>query len=142
MSDINWDDIDPVVVPQGSYIGWGEVGQRVTGYVISYSDTDGSDFNGESCPQVVLQLTEGCTNFRDLRSKTPTKETIAAGEFVTVECGLTSLKKNVRSAALDVGNLVRITYDGTFMADKFEGKSFKVQVSRSARPSVTSNDLV
>ena len=131
-----WED---VVVPQGTFIGWGEVGQRITGYVVDYDETGGSDFNGEPCPLVVVELTEDATNFRD---KGTTRETIKAGEFVTVTCGQAGLKRAVRAAALENGNLVRITHDGTYKASKGEGKSFKVQVNRAPRPSVSADGLV
>ncbi len=131
-----WED---VVVPQGAFIGWGEIGQRITGYVVGYDDAGGSDFNDQPCPQVVIELTENATNYRD---KGATKETIDAGEFVTLTCGQANLKKAIRAAALETGNLVRVTFDSTYEAAKGEGKAFKVQVNRSPRPSVSSSDLV
>lgn len=136
----NQDGWEDVVVPQGTFIGWGEVGQCITGYVVGYDEQGGTDFNKNPCPQLVIELTQECTNYRDLLAKVPTKETIEAGEFVTLECGLASLKKAVRAAVLEVGNLVRITHDGTYKADKGTGKSFKVQVNRAPRPSAPSAD--
>lgn len=137
-NDNEWIDVE---IPRGEFIGWGEIGQRVTGYVVSYSDTDGSDFNDEPCPQVVLELTEKAISFRD---KGTSKNTIDAGEFVTVTCGQANLKRAIKAAALEVGNLVRITFDSEYKTGKGMGKSFKVQVNRSARPSssVSSSDLV
>lgn len=136
MSNNEWED---VVVPQGSFIGWGEMGQQVTGYVVGYDETGGIDYNKQPCPQLVVELTESCISFRNEGTE---KETIAAGEFATITCGQASLKRAIRAAALDVGNLVRITFDSTYKATLGTGKSFKVQVNRSARPSVSSSDLV
>lgn len=136
MSNTEWEE---VVVPRGSFIGWGEVGQQVTGYVVSYSDTDGSDFNDQPCPQVVLELTEKCISYRD---KGTTKETIDAGEFVTITCGQASLRKGIKTAALEVGYIVRVKYESTYKTAKGEGKEFKVFVSRAKRAAVSSNDLV
>jgi hypothetical protein len=135
-NDNEWED---VVVPQGTFIGWGEIGQQVTGYVLGYDETGGVDYNKQPCPQLVIELTEPCINFRKEGTE---KEKIAAGEFVTITCGQANLKRNIRAAALEVGNLVRVIFESTYKADLGTGKSFKVQVNRSARPSVTSDDLV
>lgn len=133
------DEWEDVVVPQGAFIGWGEIGQRITGYVVGYDDGGGTDFNDQPCPQLIIELTEATVNYRD---KGKTKEDIAAGEFVTVTCGQANLKRSIRAAALDIGNLVRVTFDSTYEAPKGEGKSFKVQVNRQPRPAVKSDDLI
>ena len=71
MSD---DGYEKVEVPRGTFVGWGlKPGQKMTARVLSYSDTDGRDFNGETCPLVVAELTEPFTNYRD---KGTTQETI------------------------------------------------------------------
>ena len=76
-----WEDVE---IPQGTFIGWGAKGQTVTGKVLSYSPDGGSDFAGNPCPQVVLELTEDADNYKD---KGATRETLASGEFVTVTAG-------------------------------------------------------
>lgn len=134
MSD-EWEDVE---VPQGTFIGWGEVGQTLTIEVVSYSDNAGSDFNGNPCPQVVGILTTDAVNYRDKGTR---KETIAKGEFVTITCGQASLAKSVRAAALEPGNLARIKYEDDYKTAKGIGKSFKVQVNRNAAK-VTAEELV
>lgn len=131
---------EEVVVPQGTFIGWGEVGQQVVGHVLSYSETEGSDFNGEPCPLVVIALTEAAINYRN---KGTEKETINSGEVVSITCGQANLRRSVRAAALDPGNLVKIVYSENYKTGKGDGKGFKVFVDRSAtRATVSSSDLV
>jgi hypothetical protein len=134
--ETEWED---VVVPQGEYIGWGEVGQRVTGHVVSYNDSGGTTFNGEPCPQVVLELTEECVSYREKGTK---KGTIGAGEFVTITCGQANLERGIRAAAVNVGNLLRITYEADYKTQNGTGKSFKLQLSRTAHIQPSSSELV
>src|SRR5690606_31612875 len=82
-----WEEIE---IPQGTFIGWGEIGQTITGKVLSFAAEGGSDFNGNPCPQVVLELTETVDNYKD---KGTTKETLDAGELVTLTCGQANLKR-------------------------------------------------
>ena len=129
-----WEDVEAA---RGSFIGWGEVGQTVTLEVVSYSDTGGQDFNGNACPQVVGILTMDAVNYRKGE-----KETIAKGEFVTINCGQASLAKKIRVAALDPGNLCRIKYEDTYKTTKgTDGKAFAVQVNRAKR-GVDADELV
>ena len=50
-----WEDVE---IPQGSFIGWHEIGQKVTGKVVSFAAEGGTDFNQNPCPQIVIELTE------------------------------------------------------------------------------------
>jgi len=122
MSD-NWEDVD---VPRGSYISWGEVGQTVTIEVVSYSATAGSGYKDEQVPEVVGILQLDCINYRK-----GVKETLSKGEFVTITCSQANINKAVRAAALEPGNLVRITFEDTYETPKGDGKAFKVQVNRN-----------
>lgn len=122
----NWEDIE---VPQGTFIGWGKIGQTVTGKVLSFSSEGGTDFNGNPCPQLVVELAEQADNYKD---KGATHETIAAGELVTITAGLANLKRSLNAASLNPGDLVKITFDDTYKTPSGEGKSFKVQVARGA----------
>lgn len=134
-----WEDVN---VPRGSFIGWGRKGQQITGEVISYDERGGSDFNQESCPLVVIELTQEAENYRDKGTR---RETIEAGEFVSVTCGQANLKAAIRAAALEPGFLVRIAYVDDYKTGKGEGKEFKVQVNRSRKapaPKPSSNELV
>jgi hypothetical protein len=124
--DDNWEDIE---VPQGTYIGWGEIGQTITLEVVSYGDTAGTDFNGNPCPQLVGTLIMDAINYRK-----GIRETLAKGGFVTVQCGQANLAKGIRAAAVEPGNLVRIKFEDTYETTKgTEGKAFKVSVNRAAR---------
>jgi hypothetical protein len=136
-TDSDWEDVQ---VPQGSFIGWGnKPGQKMTARVLSYSDADGRDFNGEPCPQIVAELTEPFTNYRD---KGETVEEIAAGEIVSITCGQANLRRTVRSAALEPGNLFQLAFTDTFKAEKGTGKIFEMKVNRSRPAGVAANDLV
>lgn len=121
-----WEDVE---IPQGSFIGWGAKGQTVTGKVLSYSPDGGSDFAGNPCPQVVLELTEDADNYKD---KGATRETLASGEFVTVTAGQANLKRAVVAAQANNGDLMRIRFEDTYKTANGEGKSFKVQIARGA----------
>lgn len=87
-----WQKIE---VPRGSYVGWGNKrGQHVTGTVTDYDVTGGSDFNGNACPQLDVELTERAASF----DKEGNRTNFEVGELVSVTCGLTVLKKMVKSA--------------------------------------------
>ncbi len=130
---------EDVEVPKGTYIGWAEVGQVVTGRVVSYSPEGGRNFNDEACPQLVLELTADATNFKD---KGATRETLPAGEFATITAGQANLARSIRTADPKPGDIIRITHDGTFKTGKGDGKSFKIQIARQAAvaPPVPSQD--
>jgi hypothetical protein len=130
---------EEVVVPRGTFIGFGEIGQTIDGEVLLYSDTEGSDYNDQPCPLVVIQLTQPATNYRN---KGTEKETIAAGELVTVTCAQANLKSAARAANLEPGNLVRIVYAGNYKTAKGDGKEFKVYVDRTRRPTPAGSELV
>ena len=57
-----WEDVE---IPQGSFIGWHEIGQKVTGKVVSFAAEGGTDFNQNPCPQIVIELTESALNFKE-----------------------------------------------------------------------------
>ena len=132
----DWQDID---IPQGTFIGWGEVGQTVTGKVLSFAAEGGSDFNGNPCPQVVIELTEAADNYKD---KGATKETIDSGELVTLTCGQANLKRAIVAASLNVGDLIKVKFDDTYKTASGTGKSFKVQVARAAKAAPAAGDLI
>lgn len=128
MSTQQWEDVE---IPQGTFIGWGEIGQTVTGTVISFAAEGATDFNDNPCPQLVIELTEQAITFKD---KGTTRDSIPAGEFATITAGQANLKRNLLAAALTPGDTVRIKFEGTYKTGKGEGKSFKVQVARGQAP--------
>lgn len=123
-NDRTFEDID---VPQGRFIGWGEIGQVIEIDVLSYGETDGSDFNGNECPLVSGFLTADATNFTDKGTK---RETLKAGELVNVTCGQANLKKGVKIADPNRADVLRITYVDEYKTAKGTGKEFKVQIAR------------
>jgi hypothetical protein len=124
--DDNWEDIE---VPQGTFIGWGEIGQTITLEVVSYGDTAGTDFNGNTCPQLVGTLIMDAINYRKGE-----REKIAKGAFVTIQGSQASLRSAMRSADLRPGYLARIKFEGTYKTTKgTDGKAFKISVNRATR---------
>lgn len=98
-----WEEVE---VPRGAYISWGNaIGQTVVGRVITYSDTGGTDFNEKPCPQLELELVEPAYSI----NKEGIRSDHLAGEFVVLNCGGANMQRGVRKAALDPGDLVRIT---------------------------------
>jgi hypothetical protein len=126
MSDIQWDGVPEVAVPQGTFIGWGRVGQTITGIVRGYSADAGSDFKNEPCPLLTLELTAPAENYRD---KGTTRETIAAGELVSITAGQAGLRRRLHAITPPprVGDAMRVMYDGTYPTGKGDGKSFEVK---------------
>lgn len=122
-------DFDEVEIPQGTFIGWGKIGQTITVKVLSYAVEGGTDFNGNTCPQLVGELTVGCDNYKD---KGATHETIDAGELVTVTCGLANLKKGITAAQPVPGDVVRMAYESDYKTASGTGKTIKVAIARGA----------
>lgn len=131
-------DFEKVEVPQGRFIGWGRKGQRVTVKVMSFDPTSGSDFSGKSCPQLIGELTESCTNYKD---KGTVEETLDAGELVTVTAGLANLKRGLLAADPKVGDIVRMTFSDTYKTANGDGKVIDVEIAR-VRQTVSEDELV
>ena len=129
MSDIQWDAIPAVEVPQGAFVGWGRVGQHVTGIVRGYSPDAGSDFNDQPCPLLTVELTMVAENWRD---KGTTKETLEAGELVSITAGQAGLRRRLHAVEPRVGDAIRVIYDGEYPTGKGTGKSFEVKLVRGA----------
>lgn len=129
MSDINWNDAEPIEVPTGRFVGWGKIGQTITGDVVKYADEGSTDFAGAPCPLLVLELTETVDNYRD---KGTTLERIEAGELVQISAGQVNLARRLRAASLAPGDVVRIAFVGTFKAGAGDVKDFEVKVARGA----------
>lgn len=123
----NWEEID---VPRGAYIGWGNnSGQSVTGKVLEYAPTGGSDFNGNACPQLAIELIEDADSY----NKAGQSFRHAAGDIVQLTCGQVSLKRAVMAADPNPGDLVKITLDGIV---NLQGgntvKEFGIKIARGA----------
>ena len=127
-----WEDVE---IPQGSFIGWHEIGQKVTGKVVSFAAEGGTDFNQNPCPQIVIELTESALNFKE---KGAERETIEAGEFVTITCGQANLKRGIIAAQPTNGDLVQIHYEGTEWTTTSTPSAFHCATDR---PCVPTNSL-
>lgn len=122
----NWEDVS---TPAGAYIGWGtSVGQHCTGKVLSYSDTGGTNFAGDPCPQISIELTEPAASFNKEGQRTD----FPAGELVVVNAGQANLSRGVRAAALDAGDLVKITLVDFAKTANGTAKIFNIKVARGA----------
>lgn len=103
------DGWEEIAVPRGAYIGWGErPGQKVIGEVLSYGDSDGTDFDGKTCPQVSVVLTAEAHS----HSKQEGWSKFDAGELVVINCGQASLKRAVQAARLTPGDLMLLEMTG------------------------------
>lgn len=136
--DINWNDIESNVIPDGRYIGWGKIGQAITGEVIKYADEGGTDFNGSPCPLLILELVDAADNYRD---KGTTLERLEAGELVSISAGQANLARHLRGTEPKPGDVVRITFASTYKGSKGEGKSFEMKIARGARRRAEPADL-
>jgi hypothetical protein len=108
------DDFEDVGSVTGSYVKWDQVGDFVQGVIVAYSVDGGTDFNGETVPQIVLGTADG---------------------NVIVNGSQKNLRNKLRDGApkLGLGRMCRITFSGTYEGQKGTGKDFNVQV-RDAKP--------
>jgi hypothetical protein len=135
------DEYEKVEVPRGTFIGWAlKPGQKMEATVLTYGEADGRDFDGDACPLIVAELLKPFTNYRD---KGTTVEELAAGELVSITCGLANLKRTVRTAALEPGNRFILEFTDTYKTAAGEGKAFEMKVARTkATAGVPASDLV
>lgn len=128
MTNPTWEE---VAVPRGAYFGWGEqVGQSVTGKVVSYDPSGGTDANGNVCPQLAVELTEAAQSFSRKEGWTP----YDAGELVVLNCGMVSLKRAIKAADPNPGDLVKITLESLVKVPKGTVKEVGIKIARTGRP--------
>lgn len=126
-----WETVD---VPRGAYIGWGtKKGQHVTGKVLAYSPDGGTDFAGNPCPTATIELTEDAASF----NKDGDRTDFTAGDIVQLNAGQVSLKRALRAADPNPGDLVKITLDNLAKTDKGNVKEFGIKIARGAGASAT-----
>lgn len=109
MSETTWETID---VPLGQFVGWGNTpGQHVTGIIKDYDATGGTNFNGEPCPTLGIELTEKAASF----TKDGARTDYEPGDLVRLNIGQANLKTKVLRAdpPLGVGQEIKILFDGT-----------------------------
>lgn len=121
-----WETID---VPRGAFIGWGnKKGQHVTGTVLAYGETDGSDFNGDPCPQLEIELSERAASF----NKDGERSNYEPGDLVVLTCGQVSLKRAVKKANPRRGDMLKITLENLAKVANGTVKEFGIQIARGA----------
>lgn len=121
-----WEDID---VPRGAYISWApKPGQTVTGKVLDYTTNGGTDFNGNPCPQVSMELREDTYSI----NKHGERFDHPAGDLIVINAGVASLKRAVLAANPTAGDLLKISYSGTYKTKEGEGKEFDIKIARGA----------
>lgn len=122
----NWETVE---VPRGAYLGWGnKKGQHVTGKVLEYSPDGGTNFAGDPCPSATIELTEPAASFNKEGERTD----FPAGEIVQLNAGQVSLKRALRAADPNPGDLVKITLENLAKTDKGTVKEFGIKIARGA----------
>lgn len=128
---LNWEKID---VPRGAFIGWGlRAGQTVTGVVVEFAPTGGTDFNGNVCPNMALDLVEEAWS----ADKAQNWSKHQAGDLVQLNCGQVSLKRAVHAADPSPGDLVKVELENILSGAGKNGgdvKEFGIQIVRGFRP--------
>lgn len=126
MASPNWEEIE---VPRGAFVSWGEqVGQHVTGKVLDYSPAGGTDFAGNPCPQLSVELVERAASVNKQGQRTD----FEPGELVVLNCGQVSLKRAVKAADVKPGDLVKITLSNLVRTANGTVKEFSIKVARGA----------
>lgn len=120
---------EKVEVPQGTFIGWGRVGQGVVGKVRDFSIDGGRDFAGGECPLLTVELTAEAENYAD---KGTTQSKIDAGELVSITAGQANLRRTLIAARPAIGDLIGIVYSGNYKTANGTGKEFDVRIDRGA----------
>ena len=124
MSD--WETIE---APVGSFIGWGGTkGQHVTGKVLDFTLDGGTDFGGNRCPQISIQLTEAAASF----NKAGERRDIPAGETVNITAGQVKLKTVLSQTNPSKGDQIRIELKDVIRTNTGNTlKDFLVQIKRN-----------
>jgi hypothetical protein len=122
-------DWEEITVPKGAYIGWGnKPGQHVTGKVLEFSHDGGTDFAGNRCPSIAIELTEKAASI----NKDGDRTDYDAGEIVQLNAGQVSLKRALRAADPSPGDLVKITLDNLVKTANGTVKEFGIKIARGA----------
>ena len=122
-------DWEEVSVPKGAYISWGtKAGQHVTGKVLEYAIDGGTDFAGNRCPSIAIELTEPAASINKEGERTD----FDAGEIVQLNAGQVSLKRALRAADPSPGDLVKITLENLVKTSNGTVKEFGIKIARGA----------
>jgi hypothetical protein len=129
------DGYTKVEVPQGRFIGWGRKvttpPQTVIVKVSEYDEQGGKTPPPQNnvVPQFSGTLVEDADNYRDAGTE---KETIKAGELVTVTCGVANLRKGIKAAEPRPGDTVKLVYNDQYDTAEGKGKVIEVFIKRGA----------
>jgi hypothetical protein len=134
----DWEEVE---VPRGAYISWGaKTGQHVTGKVLEYSLDGGTDFSGNRCPSITIELTEKAASINKDGERTDFDD----GEIVQLNAGQVSLKRALRAADPSPGDLVKITLENLAKTSNGTVKEFGIKIARgaaaSAKPAAADDD--
>ena len=122
-------DWEEITVPKGAYISWGnKPGQHVTGKVLEFSHDGGTDFAGNRCPTIAIELTEKAASVNKEGDRTE----YPAGEIVQLNAGQVSLKRALRAAEPNPGDLVKITLENLVKTPNGTVKEFGIKIARGA----------
>ena len=122
-----WETIE---VPRGAYISWGETPgvQELIGRVVDYTHSGGTDFAGNPCPQVSLELRAPTFSVNKQGQRTEHQP----GDLVVMNAGLVSLKRAVLAMQMQPGDLIKITFARLVPTSTGTVKEFDVQIARGA----------
>lgn len=122
----DWEEIE---VPRGAYISWGtKPGQHVTGKVLEYSIDGGTNYAGERCPSIAIELTEPAASI----NKEGERTNHDSGEVIQLNAGQVSLKRALRAADPSPGDLVKITLSNLAKTANGSVKEFSIKIARGA----------
>lgn len=126
MTEYNFEEIS---VPRGAYVGWSDqVGQHVTGKVLDYAPVGGTNFAGDPCPQLTVELVAPAASFNKAGDRTD----FPAGELVVLNAGQVSLKRALRAANPEPGDVVKITLSSLVKTQNGVVKEFSLAIARGA----------
>lgn len=122
----NWEEVN---VPRGAYISWGaKPGQHVTGKVLGYDSAGGTDFAGNPCPSLEVELVEKAASVNKEGERTD----FEPGEIVQLNAGQVSLKRALRAADPAVGDLVKIELSNLAKTANGTVKEFSIKIARGS----------
>lgn len=126
----NWDGAEEIDIPKGAFIGWGMTkGQHVTGKVLEYSDIGGKDTKDNVCPQITVELIEAAASFNKIGTRTD----YGVGDLVSVTGSQVQLKRGLKAAAPNPGDLIRIVLDDVKVLPNTNTlKEFSIKIKRGA----------
>jgi hypothetical protein len=123
-------EIDPDI----HFKGWKDApssDQDVYGRVLRWDRESGRDFNGDPCPELVVELLADTVSYRN---RAGIKDLLSKGDHLQITCGLTNLRRGVEKLGPRVGDEIKIAFVDTAKSSKGSPtKIFTVDVRRAKR---------